>query len=174
MDTVKEMVRVPLANINEVKTKLIEFLGRKKVRLKELQHLFGLLAFCARAMPSARAFSRRLYGLLKGAKEPHHFIRLARAHKEDLEVWLRFFNEFKSNINFLARNWVSNTDMELFTDSAGNAQLGWGAVLGNQWTYLKWPVEWSNSPIIKDITFLELVPIAIALCVWKEQFRDRR
>jgi hypothetical protein len=42
----------------------------KKVKLKKLQSLCGVLAFCTWAIPAGRAFSRRLYMATSKAKKP--------------------------------------------------------------------------------------------------------
>lgn len=46
-----------------------DFLYRKKVTLKELQSLYGLLNFACQA---GRAFLRRLFDLTRGLQKPHH------------------------------------------------------------------------------------------------------
>ncbi|KAJ8318053.1 hypothetical protein KUTeg_003144 [Tegillarca granosa] len=48
----------------------------------------------------------------------------------------------------------------------GNAQLGCAAVLETHWCFMRWPFPWHNKPILKDITFLELVPISLAFNIW--------
>ena len=39
------------------------------------------------------------------------------------------------------------------------------------WSLLLWPDQWANSGILKDITFLEMVPIALEVMLWKRHFR---
>jgi hypothetical protein len=50
----------------------------KKVTLKKLQSLCGVLAFCTRAIPAGRAFSMRLYMAKSKAKKPFHLIRITK------------------------------------------------------------------------------------------------
>jgi hypothetical protein len=40
--------------------------------------------------------------------------------------------------------------------------------------FLQWPKEWSKTEILSDITFLELVPIFLAILLWKFQFTGMR
>jgi hypothetical protein len=40
--------------------------------------------------------------------------------------------------------------------------------------FLQWPKEWSKTEILSDITFLELVPIFLAIFLWKFQFTGMR
>ena len=49
---------------------------------------------------------------------------------------------------------------QICTDASQS--LGLGAVFGKHWFYQKWPSTWWNS---QNITFLELVPIVLALQV---------
>lgn len=69
---------------------------------------------------------------------------------------------------------MTNSDLQLYTDSAGNANLGCGAILGKQWLVLAWPMEWKGCDIMRDITFLELVPIVLALYVWSDVLRNKK
>ena len=56
-----------------------------------------------------------------------------------------------------------------FTDSASNANLGFGAVFGTHLDYLAWSFQWNGSNVFSDITFLELVPITMAFEVWNSR-----
>jgi hypothetical protein len=53
---------------------LCYFHSKKRVIQIELQSLTGMLAFCTRALPSARAFSRRLYGSLNKVHKSYYLI----------------------------------------------------------------------------------------------------
>jgi hypothetical protein len=62
-------------------------LSKRKVTLKEMQPLTGSLAVCNRALPSGKTFNRPLYGSFKNDSKPHHFIRLTKGIREDLQMW---------------------------------------------------------------------------------------
>jgi hypothetical protein len=66
----------------------------------------------------------------------------------------------------LEQHWSSNSDLELFTDSAGGAQLGFGIHFGGKWAQSAWPTAWCESDVLSDITFLELFPVVIAVNIW--------
>jgi hypothetical protein len=40
------------------------------------------------------------------------------------------------------------------TDTTGNSQLGYGAILEKHWAFFHWPAQWKRSELIRDITFL--------------------
>ena len=64
------------------------------------------------------------------------------------------------------RNWTSNSTTELHTDSAGGVAQGCGAYYAGKLTYLLWPISWYKTEILRDITYLELVPIALSIFLW--------
>ena len=73
---------------------------------------------------------------------------------------------FNGSLYFQEKQWSDNDQLQLFADSAGGSQLGCAAILGCCWSFLRWPSVWSDSAILKDITFLELVPIVLAFYLW--------
>ena len=36
-----------------------------------------------------------------------------------------------------------------------------------------WPDQWSKFDILRDITCLELIPIAVSVCLWKKRFKAK-
>lgn len=71
-------------------------------------------------------------------------------------------------------NWSNDFDLQLYTDSAGNADLGCGTVFGHHWAYFGWPDHWKAYDIFSDITFLELVPITMAFAIWGSNSSGKR
>ena len=65
-------------------------LEHKKMKFKELKSIVGLMAFCAQAIPSARAFIRRFYDLISEVrvKKSYYYVRIDQEIKSDAEVWL--------------------------------------------------------------------------------------
>jgi hypothetical protein len=50
--------------------------------------------------------------------------------------------------------WSSNSNLELFTDSAGG--IGFGIYFNHMWAQACWPKDWEEIGILSDIAFLEL------------------
>ena len=94
--------------------------------------------------------------------------------KQDLDMWLSFFDNYNGISVFHDRFWVSNADVELFTDSAAGAGLGFGAIYGNQWTHGIWPESWHSSGITNDITVLEAFPILVCLFLWGSSLKNKK
>ena len=173
IDTIEMKVRIPKDKLDSLKEKLLYLLGRKKATLKELQSLAGSLSFCCRAIPVARAFIRRFYDAMCGIRKRDHFIRITMQMKEDIEMWLLFLDLFNGCALIPVLSWISSVDMHLFTDSAGG-QFGCASYLEPHWCFYKWPIEWMDSALITDITFLELVPIVLAFLLWEKCFQNKK
>lgn len=72
------MYKIPDKKVLELLKQINVIAFSKKVTLKQLQSLCGILAFCSRALPAGRAFSRRLYMATAKASKPYHYIRVSR------------------------------------------------------------------------------------------------
>ena len=86
LDTVKQEARLPDDKLQKCCTLLHASYKCRKVTLKELQSLLGLLNFTRSVVVPGRAFLRRMIDLTKGAKRPHHHIRLTKEIKHDIAV----------------------------------------------------------------------------------------
>ena len=174
IDTLNGLVKIPEDKLLGLRALLVTTLKMKKITLKGLQSLAGALSFVSRAIPSARAFNRRFFDAMSAARKPHHFIRVSEGMREDIRLWLYFLDNFNGCTLFPDRNWSSNVALHLYTDSAGNPELGCGGFFQNSWFFFPWPKHWAASDICKDITFLELVPIFIAVSIWRQFLRNKK
>jgi hypothetical protein len=64
--------------------------------------------------------------------------------------------------------------LELFTDSAGSESLGCGAYFSGHRAQFRWPAHWEKEKFMKDISFLELVPIILAFHIWTPRFINEK
>lgn len=160
LDSILLEARLPLDKIEKCVSLISEFCRRKKVTLKEIQSLVGLLNFACSVIRPGRAFLRRLIDLTVGVRMPNHYIRLNREVKEDLNLWLSFFSNFNGKSFFLEDIWLNSSSLYLFTDALG--ALGFGAIFGSHWCYGKWPSNWQY----QNIAILEFYPIVLSLYLW--------
>ena len=176
IDTVLMLVRIPPEKLDKLKFMLDQVLSKKKMALKELESITGLMAFCSRAIISARAFIRRFYDLIASVKngKPYYTVRLNSEVKADARVWLNFLDQFNGQCYFPDRFWSTNESLELFTDSAGNVLLGCGAYFQGHWVQYQWPSSWADTSILLDITCLELIPIVLSFMIWGRSFRNKK
>jgi len=126
LDTVKqEASRLPDDKLQKC-CRLLH--ARRKVTLKELQSSLGLLNFTCSVVVPGCAFLRRMIDLTKGARRPHHHIRLTREVKHDIAVWLTFLGQFNERTFFLHEKWETSSSLQLYTDAAGSK--GYRAIFG--------------------------------------------
>lgn len=160
LDSVLLEARLPLDKIEKCVSLISEFCRRKKVTLREIQSLVGLLNFACSVIRPGRAFLRRLIDLTVGVSMPSHYIRLNKEVKEDLYLWLSFLSNFNGKSFFLEDTWLNSPKLNLFTDASG--ALGFGAIFGSHWCYGEWPSSWQY----QNIAILEFYPIVLSLYLW--------
>jgi hypothetical protein len=62
------VVKIPADKLCKLKADIQSIVRVKKIKLKDLESVVGLMAFCARAIPSERAFIRRFYDVISSVK----------------------------------------------------------------------------------------------------------
>ena len=142
-------------------------LGRRNVRLRDLQSIIGTLNFACAVVKPGRPFLRRLINLTIGVRRPLHYVRVTPAAREDLVMWHSFLQLYNGRSLLLEERWQSNATLSLFTDASGT--LGYGAVFGSHWFYGAWSKEWHGL----NITLLELYPIVLAVKLWANHFSNQ-
>ena len=88
-----------------------------------------------------------------------------------MQVWLKFLKSFNGVAYFPEKEWSDNSVLHLFTDSS---KLAGGAYFGKKWVCITWPESWQNTEIIKDITFLEFIPVILALEIWGDILKNKK
>jgi hypothetical protein len=60
------------------------------------------MAFCARAIPSARAFTRRFYDVISSVKhaQPYYYVKVNQEMRSDALVWLKYLDNFNGECYF--------------------------------------------------------------------------
>lgn len=160
LDSVMQEARLPVDKLQKCRMLLRTFYKRRKVTLRELQSLLGLLNFTCSVIVPGRAFLRRMIDLTKGAQRPYHRTRLSKEAKSDMVTWLTFLDKFNGKTFFLDDRWDTSSSLDLFTDAAGSK--GYGAIFGKHWFCGAWPASWTSL----NIAFLELFPIVLSLHIW--------
>ena len=173
-DTVHMVLRLPSEKLSNLRLQILSILEKKKVSLRELQSMLGLLNFACRVVRPGRTFCRRLIDSTIGIRKPHHRIRVNNAMREDLNLWLSFLDSFNGVTVMPDSLWTSNGELELYTDSAGGAHVGFGIYFQGKWAHSVWPEEWLHSDLQRNITFLELFPVVVSFYLWGSQFQNRK
>ena len=157
LDSIFLEARLPRDKIEKCISLISDFIHRKKVTLKEVQSLNGLLNFACSVIRPGRAFLRRLIDLIVGVRLPNHCIRLNREVKEDLTTWLFFLLNFNGRYFLLDDLSLNSSKLNLFTDASG--AHGFGTIFGSHWCYEKWSANWQY----QNIAILEFYPIILSL-----------
>ena len=158
--------RLALDKIEKIWSLLNSYLSRSKLTLVEIQSLVGLLNFACSVVVPGRCFLRRLIELTRGLRKPHHRVRVTKSAKADMQMWLRFIEQFNGKSFFLADRWENSVNLKLHTDASN---VGFGGIFGKRWFYGEWPPCFASY----HITIKELVPIVIALETWGHLVANR-
>ena len=167
LDTIKREARLPADKLEKCKALITELLGSRRVRLRKLQSVLGLLNFTLSVVLPGRPFLRRMYDLTVKVQKPHHYVKISSEAKEDLKLWLTFLRDFNGKSFFHSSALLSSCKLHLQTDASGS--IGYGAVFGTNWFQGLWPEPWKSF----SIAVLEFYPLVAAVKVWGESFRDK-
>ncbi len=168
IDSVEEVVRLPQEKLDKCKSLIMELLKLNSCTLRHLQSLVGLLNFCCTVIIAGKTFLRRLYNKMQNISKPYYKIRLTKDVKSDLTTWLYFLRHYNGVTLYREELFFSPDNVHLYTDAAKS--IGYGAILDSHWFAAQWPSSWWND---QNITLLELIPIAVALDVWKHHLRNK-
>ncbi|KAK3088021.1 hypothetical protein FSP39_013582 [Pinctada imbricata] len=156
IDTIKLEIRLPDEKLAKIRSSIIQALNSKKLTLRQLQSLIGLLNYACTVVSPGRAFLRRVIDLTIGLTKPFYVRRLTQEAKADLHAWSVFLEHFNGKAVLLSDKWESSDSLNLFTDASN---LVFGGVFQNKWFYGKWDASWSTV----HITIKELFPIVLAI-----------
>ncbi len=119
MDTKRMELRLPQDKLATALDKVNDMCKRKRVQLRNLQSLLGLLSFCCKAIVPGRAFLRRLFDLTRGVTQTCHYIRLNQQSRADLKAWKIFLLSFNGRILILPSATTTSDHLALRTDAFG-------------------------------------------------------
>ena len=130
IDTVRQLILIPEEKITKARTLIEKVLGKrdKKMTVKELQQICGLLNFLGCAIVPGRAFTRCLYAFTRSKNnlKKHYHIRLNSEMRSDFQMWLKFFNHpaIYSRGFLDVRAIVGAEEISMFSDASGVIGLG--------------------------------------------------
>ena len=171
LDSDMGLSRLPEYKLATLHKLLLDMGVRKKCTLREMQVLIGHLNFACKVVSPGRAFCTRLSRATSGVVEPHHHIRLTAAIKQDLSIWAEFLNNYNGTSIWQTPLSPGNS-LQVHSDAAGS--LGFGVFYNNLWCAQRWPPDWEASGLLRDLTFLELFPILVAVYIWRELFTNKK
>ena len=165
-DSNKLECRLPVEKIVKTKIALENAHKKKKITLRSLQSLIGLLNFACIVICPGRAFLRRLIDLTLNVSNPFYKIRLNSEARADISAWKIFIETFNGKSVFLKDHWQNSESLNLYTDASGN--VGFAAVFGSWWLAGEWLSKMQNY----QIAIKELFPIVLSLEIWGDHLKN--
>ena len=176
IDTLNQRILIPIDKIVRALQMINYFLTKKskKITLEQLQRLCGFLNFLCKCIIPGRAFTRRMYTFGAHLTRPNHHLRVKPELRADLEAWKSFLSHqavFSRPFIDLDNN-MSNIELDWFTDTTSNPELGMGGVCGPNWFISQWDSRFVriNKP---SINYLELFALACAVYMWLPLFQNQ-
>ena len=110
---------------------LVEFvLDQNYCTLRDMQSAVGRLQWASMVIVPGRPFIRRLIDKMKYLSKPYHRITLSDEVKQDLALWLTFFQHYNGKTLFLTKDIILDTDINLYSDAS---DVACGAIFGTHW-----------------------------------------
>lgn len=167
LQTLKMLTILPQEKIVKAISLLLDLSHKKKITLRELQRIIGVLNFACRAVVPGRTFLRRIIGLSMGLTKPFQHARVNKEARADAEAWLSFFKHFNGTSFFLHDPWLSSESIKLGTDASGHHYAG---IFSSKWFIGAWPLSW----LTHNIAVKELFPIVLAIELWAHSFANKK
>ena len=178
LDGSRHVLAVPQDKREKTLMLIKQIQHQKKVTIKDIQKLTGLLNFLQKVIVPGRTFTRRMYDKLKMQDlkgrilKHYHHIRVDEDFRKDCKVWevvlsqlYRPFVDFKKSFHA--------TTLKFLTDASLNENYGFGAVFDTNWTFGRW-----GKIFIKEqkpsIAFLELYALCAGILTWSDRMRNMR
>ena len=168
LDTLTMEARLPEEKLQKCRIWVSVACSSKKMKLRDIWKLLGLLNFTCKVVVPGRAFLRRLHNITRGIDKPHYHVLINKESKADLKAWQLFLESFNGKALYSFQPWVNSDCLHLFTDAAQSR--GYGALFGCHWFHGVWPSTWRN----KGIVLLELYPIMASLWIWGSDLKNKR
>ena len=151
--------------------------NKKKVTIKFIQRLSGVLNFLTKAIVPGSTFVREMYTKLKihdkhgNLLKQYHHISLDNSFIQDCHMWIEFLSN--PGMTGMCRPWIDLNRFEtsrilnFFSDASASASSGgFGAILGCRWIGGYWGCQFitNENP---SIEFLELFGLVAGILTWE-------
>ena len=156
IDTNAMELRLPANKLAKALSLVNRMSNCRKVTLRDLLSLIGLLSYCYLVVSAGRSFLSRLINLASGVTRLHHHVTLNREARADLYAWKVFLLSFNGKSLFLEQRFLSADTIRLYTDASSDNVFS--VVFGKKWVAGAWHKRFDSS----DITLLELYPLVLA------------
>ena len=168
----------------EKKTKALNLLNytidNRRVTIKFVQRLTGILNFLNKAIVPGRAFTRGMYQKLAlkmkegiPLKQYHH-VYLNKDFILDCMMWKQFLLQddrtlCRPFVDLASNQWSTFDTISFYSDASLKKNLGMGAVYENEWLQCMWNPDFVQTEK-PSIEFLELFALTMAIVTWGSMY----
>ena len=170
IDMVRMVLRVPESKLKKALKLLDSLLARRHCKVREIQVVTGLLNFLMRAVHNAHCFICRIYDMIKGHPQ-HYHVQISSGAKKDMLMWKKFLVDFHCLGPIPTYKFVTNDDLDFFTDSSAKLGNGFWIVFKNSWAFGVWDSQFLAHK--SSIMLLELYSIVQAVLIWGDRIKDQ-
>ena len=156
IDTTTMQLRLPADKLTKAISLVDSMVNCRKVSLRNLLSLIGLLSHCCLVVSAGRSFLRRLINLSCGVTRLHYHVTLNCEARADLYAWQVFLRSFNGKSMFIEQRFLSSHTIKLYTYAS--SEIGFAVVFGRKCLAGAWHNPFTSS----DITLLELYPLILA------------
>ena len=156
IDPTTMQLRLPADKLAKAISLVNTMVNCRKVSLRNLLSLIGLLLHCCLVVSAGRSVLCRLINLTCGVTRLHYHVTLNCEARADLYAWQVFLQSFNGKSMFIEQRFLSSHTIKLYTDASSD--IGFAAVFGKKWVAGAWHKPFTSS----DITLLELYPLILA------------
>lgn len=166
IDSVKMTLELPDDKLCEFTNLLRTYVTKRRASKAQLETLCGKLSWASQVICGGRTFLRRMITLKDSITLRQQKVILSDDFRQDLSWWLIFMQTFNGSCSILDPKPITS----LQTDACNQ---GAGAYYNGDYMYTNWKLD---MPPICDqhINIKELVAIFLAVCRWREHFRDHK
>ena len=177
VDGKNKIVLIPIDKLHKANELISEFLQhkKKKVTVLKLQQLCGFLNFLCCCVVPGCTFTRCLYAPIKHNMKPHHHIKITGEMKLDLRMWQKFLAHPAVFCRPFAdfSNTIVAEQVNFYTDSSGNFDLGCGGICDKDWFFIGWEKQFMQTKR-PSIEYLELYAVIVGVVLWIGKFANHR
>ena len=186
LDVRNYMLVIPVDKRDRVLLQICTTIAKRKLTIKQIQQMTGLLNFLNRALVPGRAFTRCMYSKISGLKNAentkrvlkhYHHISLDAEFLANCKIW----EQFLENCGYrgLCRPFLdilgdkSALDSGFYSDASGCKTKGFSCFYQGKWIFGIWEPGFieSKNP---SIEYLELFALIAGIITWHKDLSNRR
>lgn len=89
-------------------------------------------------------------------------------------MWLQFLKSYDEKTYFFSQAGQLTRSFNSIQTMPLAKEWGAGHILAANGVFFGWPSTWSDLGILRDITFLELVPVVLSVAIWGNQLQNKK